>query len=419
MNYLNNVILSMFDMAMIVVMMLAFRDSKRRKDALNGMVCITICGLIIGTIGYFTESPTISLILSTGITFLSTTIIIKESFRERMLTYIFGMIVVYTIQTIVTMSYKLILPQFEYTFRYGLISQITALVVILIIVRFSKIRSIYLYISIRNKFFAFITVNIFAIYFVLLIFWYSDMNGFFQSIVGVLVLALIVLIMNAFVMNKGLKEQKVYDQMAIYETYLPIIENVIDEIRAKQHDYHNHIATLQAIQKRYGDDAEIQSYIQQLSMEDIWIKLMRLDNKIITAFLYSKYQQAQSVGIHIHYHIDCCLIELNYTNYELIEIMGILIDNAMEATQRIHMQDMEVSIGMVNQRLTIQTKNPSEEMTQEVIHEMFSYQYSTKGVPGHGIGLYKLKNLLKKTKGTINVSYDAQQKEVSFIVEMG
>lgn len=66
----------------------------------------------------------------------------------------------------------------------------------------------------------------------------------------------------------------------------------------------------------------------------------------------------------------------------------------------------------------IQIKNKAYDISSEDIKQMFKYKYSTKKVQGHGIGLYKIQNLLKKHKGTIAVYNDTDAKEIVFTVNI-
>jgi sensor histidine kinase regulating citrate/malate metabolism len=43
--------------------------------------------------------------------------------------------------------------------------------------------------------------------------------------------------------------------------------------------------------------------------------------------------------------------------------------------------------------------------------------YTSKETGGHGIGLYKIQKLLKKSKGTITAYYDADENEMVFTVK--
>ncbi|SHI06531.1 Amidase, partial [Clostridium grantii DSM 8605] len=67
----------------------------------------------------------------------------------------------------------------------------------------------------------------------------------------------------------------------------------------------SHIQTLIAMNEKSNNacSKELSEYIEQVSREDIWKELLKLDNKIIMAFLYSKYSTAKENHIHMEVEI--------------------------------------------------------------------------------------------------------------------
>lgn len=87
--------------------------------------------------------------------------------------------------------------------------------------------------------------------------------------------------------------------------------------------------------------------------------------------------------------------------YELIRIIGILIDNALESTAPfgtayLYLDSRQNQIG-------IKTRNKGSVKTNEFRQNMFSPGYTTKTGDrhGHGYGLYNLKKLTDKYNGKI------------------
>lgn len=419
MSYVNVLVLSFCDILMLIFIIFSFKTFPKKNDILKGIFCLFLGTFAIGSSGYYITNEAISITLNIVITFFIIRIITEHKLRDTIMLYIFSLTIMYSIQLLVTIVYKIALENFTYSFVYGLISQITALIGIIIIVLVVPIKSVYFFITERNKWFKMITINVFAIYYVLLVLWYSNLNGFLESILGILILVILILILNAIIINNGLQNQLLLDKINIYDTYLPIIDVVIEELRNKQHDYHNHLQALSSIQVDglMHADNHIQDYITQLVKDDIWSKLIRIDNRILIGLLYSKHTKALSAGINIEYSIENYLLKTQYADYELVEIFGILIDNAFEAVQRINESIIKLFIGYENGMNVICIRNKSTEVSSDEIKQMFEYNYTSKKIKGHGIGLYKLNKLLKKNNGTIIAYYDTNEKEMNFIVK--
>jgi len=233
---------------------------------------------------------------------------------------------------------------------------------------------------------------------------------------GIIVLVVSILIVNVLMLNNGLKNKAIREKMQMYDTYVPVLENVIEELRAKQHDYHNHIQALESIYMDCSNNSQFNDYKKLLMEEDIWSKLIKMDNKILMAFLFNRYINALDMGIHINYTIRNYLVTTKHTDYELIELFGVLIDNAIEETRRLDEINVEILISYEDGMNVVQTKNKSREISSFKIKRMFRNGYTTKNEGGCGIGLYKLQKLLKKRDGNITVYYDNDENEVVFTV---
>lgn len=60
--------------------------------------------------------------------------------------------------------------------------------------------------------------------------------------------------------------------------------------------------------------------------------LLRLENKLLAALLYHKHCQAAEQGMTIHFHIADPMCCCRASEFELVDAVGILVDNALEAS---------------------------------------------------------------------------------------
>ena len=99
--------------------------------------------------------------------------------------------------------------------------------------------------------------------------------------------------------------------------------------------------------------------------------------------------------------------------FELLDVMSILVDNAFDATEDGGM--IKVIIDSDGKTTTVETFNAGSQLTAEMRKNFFAKGYSTKplkdGAYSRGIGLYKLKQLTSKYHGEIlldNQTVDGQ-----------
>lgn len=407
MSIFENIVLSSFDMVMLVTIIFTLKKEKGGiKDLFMAALSVAISGTLVGISGYYIVNVPLGLMMNTLMACILIYALLKRKLSEIIKIYFFCIVLMASVQFFTTIIYKLTMANFAFSFGYGLLAQTTALVAIFFIVRFVPLQSINSYLTDGNKIFSLIMLNLFVVYYVTLLFWYIDVEGFYTSMIGLLVMIIAFLVLNLVIIRNGLRNQVTADRLQIYETYLPIIENIIEQMRSKQHDYHNHLQVFKALLAKKVVVDNIDSYFSEVDSKDVWNTLILFENRVVMALLYSKYMEAKSQNIEIEYSFTHPTFQSAFTDYELVEMFGIMIDNAIEATAKLQQHQMQVSISYEQGMNVVQTRNPSEKLTSSEIQRMFEYSYSTKKEAGRGIGLYKLKKLLQKEKGTITIYYD-------------
>lgn len=184
---------------------------------------------------------------------------------------------------------------------------------------------------------------------------------------------------------------------------------MIDEYRIKQHDYHNHIQTLLILAKKLPNNLQeiINDYISTDINNNVLNELIKLNNKIIVAFFYSKYNYAEKIGIKIKFNIKNFYLDTVYPDYELVEMYGILMDNAIEATEKLKDNKyIEIYLDWIDKKNHFRVVNTALNLTFEDITKFSKKGFTTKKGENHGVGIYKLIHLVEKRKGTVTYDYD-------------
>ena len=145
-----------------------------------------------------------------------------------------------------------------------------------------------------------------------------------------------------------------------------------------------------------------------------------INNPAIYSILASKYYKADELGIHINLDIFLNLNTLNMQIYELTIILGILLDNAIEASAET--QEKIIHVNMKNdskcarQLIIIENTYSNKDVDTEQIYEK---GYTTKSDIGnkHGLGLWKVRKILHRNNNlnlytTKNEHYFKQQLEI-------
>lgn len=201
-------------------------------------------------------------------------------------------------------------------------------------------------------------------------------------------------------------------ELKLYQHYIQPLEELVKEIRIKQHEFDNHmnaILNMYLTVDNYEELVARQSeYITEVVRDDEsrqYLPLLRISDKVLAGFLYSKIVRAP---FYVKTEVEVKSLEIisGISEHHLIEIVGTLVDNAYEACTEAKNQVM-MEIDSEHDRLVFSIKNQIDEEKVGEINRFFEKGYSTKSDAGkHGLGLYNAKMLIKKYKGDIFVCTD-------------
>lgn len=197
-------------------------------------------------------------------------------------------------------------------------------------------------------------------------------------------------------------------QLELNRYYYDTYKELIASIRDKQHDFKNHmnairgmLYTAESFEELKGQE---EKYLNNILMEIQDTTLItKVENPIIAGFLSVRIREAESLGIEVEY--DCAFLDrdIKVPEYLLIEMMGILLDNAVEAIHNLDVKKIEIFMRIVDQRLSFSVSNTYNSEGQNNVTLFFERGYSNKG-SNRGIGLTKLKKMVNKFNGEIILS---------------
>lgn len=188
------------------------------------------------------------------------------------------------------------------------------------------------------------------------------------------------------------KASQIEMDMKVHKIYDHSFLELIDAIRKRQHEFDNHLQAILCMHytiHTYSELIQAQlSYCNNIIDNNKFYRLLRGEWPVVSGFLYGKLQEADSKGIRIKYQYSVQKKNDHIPEFVLIEILGILIDNAIEAVEKI--SDPVIRLYIEDEKkLKIIISNPVEDMTSDKLSKMIKKGYSDK--PGHsGLGLSKL-----------------------------
>ena len=198
------------------------------------------------------------------------------------------------------------------------------------------------------------------------------------------------------------------------------ILSMYDDTRAFKHDFHN---ILQAIGGYImtNDIEGLKNYYTQISKDCItsnnFSKLNPelVNNPAIYNILADKYQMANTHNISVNLDVMLDLNKLNMNIYELTRILGILLDNAIEASKECNEKNINIFFKQDKQKQMLIIENTYNNK-QISIDKIFEKDYTTKP-HNTGLGLWEVKKILSRNTNlnlytSKNHDYFSQQLEI-------
>lgn len=204
------------------------------------------------------------------------------------------------------------------------------------------------------------------------------------------------------------EQQKLLD---IHKKYTPFLEDMVDEVRQRQHEFKNHLSVLYGltqIENPKEAKLEMKQYIETIiERAKTPDQLLQIKNNILSAIIYSKKSLAEEKNISFDVEFQGEIPEYPLEKYELVELLGNLLNNAIEATEdRGNAAKVVLILGIEKDTKIIEVRNIGEDLPQETIDSIFQKGFTTKKGKHRGYGLYNVKKIVDYYKGTIELSFD-------------
>ena len=311
-------------------------------------------------------------------------------------------------QLICIFIYKKYINKYEGEFSNDIIIQLIILLFSLGIYYFIPKLKKQLKVDFDMKILFCFTINLLSYILILKIIWDYNMSLVLDNIVKFTCLILVISAVNILLYFYIIKVEQEKKESRLQSKYSKILNNITEEIRAKQHDFKNHLNVITGLiesTKEFELRYKLNEYISSLNksmkvLEDI----IYIDNPILRAVIYSKMDEAINKNIKFLYSVNNLISARKINDYEVSEILTNLIDNAFEAVNVQKCNKLvSVSIYSEGESNIIEITNSGITLEPENIKKIFERGFSTKQGNNRGYGLYNTKNIVERTGGKIQL----------------
>lgn len=229
---------------------------------------------------------------------------------------------------------------------------------------------------------------------------YKNIKAFELRETIMLFVSIILVLILAWQMSKyKVKAKEAETELKMYELYSESFQGLIDNIKLRQHEFDNHINAIYSQHFSYNTYEELveaqRSYCESITRENRFNKMLSRDNPVIRGYLYGRFIEIDAMGIEISYQVAIKKIDIGVPIYKLVEILGDLMNNAVEALMGdIDRKRMHVSI-VETDGFYIEVRNESPYIAYDMLGNFFSKGYSKKG-ENRGLGLYNVKRICEE-----------------------
>lgn len=220
-----------------------------------------------------------------------------------------------------------------------------------------------------------------------------------------------------------LKRQE--EELKIYKLYIHPLEELTKDIRARQHEFDNHMNAV------LNMHVTIDNYDELVAAQSAYCKeiyeakgvstpaLLRISDKILAGFLYSKILGAPAYA-KVEIQVLSQQIITSMSEHNLVEILGTLVDNAFEAATP-QLPLVEMVLDSREDKLIFMIRNQVQGLTMGDISRFFQKGYTTKdNRECRGLGLYQANMIAQQFGGeiTVELTDGEESQEICFRVEI-
>lgn len=387
-----------------ICMLILWRKLGLRDYLLKNTLIIAIGALIMSLINF---NIYFEVILSQLIILLLISYVHKKNIIKTCIEFLIVLSLNIILQLIGVGIFKFLIGSYNNTYCYNLIIQLSIFMFTYIMCNVVFKNKIYYIENIDKKAVGFFVINLLSYILILKIIWNFNENIILKNMVKIIFLISSIFIFNILMYSYVTKIEKQKNNAKAQEQYNNILKSLTEEIRQRQHDFRNHLNIINGL-AQVSDEREvkdkIKAYIGKLSnsMMDIE-KIIYIDNTIIRAIIYSKFQEAKKKNIGFSYCITSSLDNMPLEDFQMSEILSNLIDNAFEAVASQEDQLIEVEIYEEEDNSIIEVRNSGITVQPENVEKIFERGFSTKGGKGRGYGLYNVKRIVEGTGGNAQI----------------
>ncbi|MDR3595862.1 ATP-binding protein [Clostridium sp.] len=263
--------------------------------------------------------------------------------------------------------------------------------------------------------------NSIIIYFVLIcsiytivfkIIWNYDNNIILNNLFIISVILSVLVISQVLTYLYVVKLAKEKLKLKVSNEYNQVIDEIVQEIKQRQHDFVNYKNTIRGIVNVVDENdvkEAINNYIKDEDQYGDKINaLIYIDNVVIRSIIYRNMCEFKKYNIKFKYVIENNVLDDILSYHEISNVLNNVLNNAFEEVMKKECIDKNIQVKIFNEGKTshLIIKNKVGNHSNINLNEMFTRGYSTKDIGTRGYGLYNVQSIINLHRGHIKVNLE-------------
>ncbi|NRT74860.1 ATP-binding protein [Clostridium beijerinckii] len=402
---LNDIIINTLDTINIVYLWATL--NKKAHISYKLLISIILASIFVNTAEYFE----LNFIFSYALVIIVIKSIYKKKIKDVILEFFFTLFIEMSFQFIISSIINIVIYD-EYIKSISM-----ELITLAIIVIFSKVNlsNTINFEKINNDISMYLisTFSMDVIVFKIILIY--DDKLILNNLAITALIVTISVISHILIYNYIIREMKENQKLKVSNEYNNIIDEIVQEIKQRQHDFVNYKNTIRGIVEVLDEDkigGAIRNYIKDEDIYDNKInELIYIDNVIIRSIIYRNMCKAKKNNINFQYRIDNNVLDNIFSYNEISNLLNNLLNNAFEEVMKSGCIKKNIEIEILNKKEAshLIVKNQIEESNNININEMLTRGYSTKSAGTRGYGLYNVEQIITSHKGCLEVKVESKE----------
>jgi len=353
--------------------------------------------------------------------YIMSIIIIKIIYKKDLKNVIFGLLLTELVDILLQLMLDLIIKKF--ISNYTIEVFVVLLIILVSLIMISKVKLLNRYIIRSYAKLEKINSNILiyfistcSIYVLIFKFLWNDDNGIIRDNLFItMVIISMLIISQIFTYLYVVKVIKEREKLKGSNEYNSVIEEIVEEIKQRQHDFINYKNTIKGI-VNVVDEKEVKEAINNyIKDEDVYDnkinELIYIDNVVIRSIIYRNMCRFKKNNINFKYEIENNVLDDILSYHEISSVLNNLLNNAFAEVTKEECIKKTIEIKILNENKTFHLiiKNQVVDSNNINLNEMLTRGYSSKNIGARGYGLYNVQAIINSHKGNIKINVEGEE----------